>query len=256
MNWFKKLFFTETEPSVTPATIRPSSMAPEALLPSFPFPLVAIPGATAVDDWQRYQTEWRKEGCSAVLLGDAEDVESHAAAIRSDERSAESILQGASTLSADEFFAQRAREYRENDVDLADGAWPAEQIKPSPLTSHLDLVANRPKPTAYLAKVPTTKPWEIAAHLKFGGWNDASDSERQVMVLKYWHERYGIEIFAMTGDVLECIATRRPASREAALGLAREQFLYCSDIVHQGTGTIALLGATLLASDNWFFWWD
>ncbi len=42
----------------------------------------------------------------------------------------------------------------------------------------------------------------------------------------------------------------------AALGLAREQFLFCSDIVHQGTERLEVLPTALLDADTWFFWWD
>jgi hypothetical protein len=49
---------------------------------------------------------------------------------------------------------------------------------------------------------------------------------------------------------------RRPATREAALELAREQYLYCNDIVDQGTGSLSGLAASLTTDDWWFFWWD
>jgi hypothetical protein len=48
----------------------------------------------------------------------------------------------------------------------------------------------------------------------------------------------------------------RPQSRAAALDLAREQFLYCSDIVEQGVGTLSALAAALMENDWWYFWWD
>ena len=40
------------------------------------------------------------------------------------------------------------------------------------------------------------------------------------------------------------------------MALAWEQFLFCEDIVSQGVETISNLGATLLNSPYWFFWWD
>jgi hypothetical protein len=38
--------------------------------------------------------------------------------------------------------------------------------------------------------------------------------------------------------------------------LAREQYLYCGDIVDQGTGTLSRLATALMADDWWYFWWD
>jgi hypothetical protein len=50
--------------------------------------------------------------------------------------------------------------------------------------------------------------------------------------------------------------TRFAATREEALDLAREQYLYCADIVDQGTGSLSLLAANLMVDPWWFFWWD
>jgi hypothetical protein len=49
---------------------------------------------------------------------------------------------------------------------------------------------------------------------------------------------------------------RRPPTREAALELAREQYVYCSDIVDQGVQTLSAFAAALMENDWWYFWWD
>ncbi len=49
---------------------------------------------------------------------------------------------------------------------------------------------------------------------------------------------------------------QRPQTREAAIDLAREQYVYCNDIVDQGVGTLSVLAAVLMESDWWYFWWD
>jgi hypothetical protein len=48
----------------------------------------------------------------------------------------------------------------------------------------------------------------------------------------------------------------RPPTRKAALELAREQYVYCSDIVEQGAQTLSALAAMLMGSGWWYFWWD
>ena len=64
------------------------------------------------------------------------------------------------------------------------------------------------------------------------------------------------EIVSVTQDVIEASVARPPETREHSLRLARQQFSYCTDIVTQGTETIANLAAGLINADAWFFWWD
>ena len=92
--------------------------------------------------------------------------------------------------------------------------------------------------------------------MKWGGWNDCPSAEYHVAALKAWHDRYGAELVGLSGDVMNLHVTRRPGSREAALDLAREQYLYCADIVDQGVETLSALAATLMANSWWYFWWD
>jgi hypothetical protein len=47
-----------------------------------------------------------------------------------------------------------------------------------------------------------------------------------------------------------------PTTKEDALKLAEEQFVYCEDIVTQGTETIENLAAGLINAKKWYFWWD
>jgi len=51
-------------------------------------------------------------------------------------------------------------------------------------------------------------------------------------------------------------AARIAATRDEALALALDQYVYCYDIVDQGTETVDALSAVLECSDYWFFWWD
>jgi hypothetical protein len=38
--------------------------------------------------------------------------------------------------------------------------------------------------------------------------------------------------------------------------VAKEQYIYCADIVDQGVGDISTLAATLIGQNWWSFWWD
>ena len=75
-------------------------------------------------------------------------------------------------------------------------------------------------------------------------------------MLRTWSAAFGVELVALTSDTLELRAARRPAGRDEAIDLALDQYLYCYDIVDQGTETVDVLAAMLLKSDYWFFWWD
>src|SRR5262249_54328128 len=99
-------------------------------------------------------------------------------------------------------------------------------------------------------------PWEVPAILNFGGWNECPDASVHVTMMKRWSEKCGAEVVGMNGDVVEMYAAQPPTTRDEALKLANEQFLYCNDIVIQGTQTIEALAAGLLGNNLWFFWWD
>ena len=71
-----------------------------------------------------------------------------------------------------------------------------------------------------------------------------------------WSERYGAEIVGVTRDTLNLRVGRRPETREEALRLAREHYIYCNDSIDQGAGTQSNLAAQLMQHEWWSFWWD
>jgi hypothetical protein len=73
---------------------------------------------------------------------------------------------------------------------------------------------------------------------------------------RYWQERYGATVACIANDVIEFTVSKPPRTREQALELARQQYVYCADIVHQGVGTVEALAATMMNSSVWYFWWD
>jgi hypothetical protein len=252
MSLWKRLFGK----SVTASSEAEAGARNSEPLPDFPFPLVAVPGREGIAAWKKYQALWRDEGASAVMLGDAKEVERVAENVEMATDSPEEILQRASSIDLQKFFEQRRSGSVEEGETLDEGEWPEGRVGQSELGAHLDVLSRQPKKTVYLAKIPTAKVWEIPAYLRLGNWNDCPAPEYHVAVLRHWAEIYGVEIYAATGDVVECTAARPPKTPEAAMTLAREQYFYCSDIVDQGTESVAVLGATLLNSPAWYFWWD
>jgi len=262
MNFFQRLFSQEPVPASKQSS-KSAAAAAAVPMPEFPYPLQAVPGSVAVRQWRTLQAEWRKEGCSALLLGDAKEVRRLADGFACNKTPIEKLLEGAKAQKASRILGKRLKVAKESyDPDgpkerpLPMGKWPSQPVEAQELGSHRDVLTRQPKETVYFAKIPTVHAFEIPAYLQFGNWNACPSAEEHVAILRQWSERYGLEMYALTGDVIECEITRPPADREAAIKLALEQYLYCSDIVDQGVGSIAGLAAILECSTHWYFWWD
>lgn len=108
-----------------------------------------------------------------------------------------------------------------------------------------------------LLKIPAKNPWEIAAWLPLGGWNEYPGPEDMTAVCKYWYEAYGAFPAVFTHDVVEFYAPKRLNGADS-LAVAKEHFAFCQDRVFQGTATetVSELAAGLEDSEVWYFWWD
>ncbi len=216
----------------------------------------ALPGEQALDGWRRLSRVASGTQHWPVLLGGDEELRYIEEAGALGDTSPGEILQKARTIGAKTWFAERAGgdpEYYE----VMHGAWP-EQNTPNnrfsiPFTMGLE---PEPLPRVHLALVPTDVPWEAPAYLRFGGWNECPFPEEHVAVFSYWYGLYGAVVVGITHDVVEMEVARPPATREAALELAVEQFHYCADIVAQGTQGVEALAASLVEASVWYFWWD
>jgi len=122
--------------------------------------------------------------------------------------------------------------------------------------SLIDYATGRPYETIIIAKIPTDKPWELAAWIPMGGWNECPAPEVQVAVFKYWYEKYGAIPAVVHSDIWELYVEKPPSTKDVATALAWEQFGFCSDIIWQGAQKINVLASTLLNSKIWYFWWD
>ncbi|WJZ02502.1 DUF4253 domain-containing protein [Corynebacterium freiburgense] len=116
-------------------------------------------------------------------------------------------------------------------------------------------------PDEALLIVPTPRPADIPARLGWlGGTNFNIGPADISCVLRSWEERFGAIITHLGTDTLVAQATRPPAE-EAINPLAIEHFLFCPDVVHQGSDTLCeyrnlLRKATIRGSNSWYFWWD
>lgn len=156
------------------------------------------------------------------------------------------------TLSREETLKEMMRGRSEPEL----GMWP-EHASPSPgLAVAYDILNGKALPKVYIVLIPASDWTEIPAYLRWGGWNDCPPPEYHVAAFREWRDRYSAELVGMSFDTINLRVSRRPQTREEALALAREQYIYCSDIVDQGVGTLSQLAMDLMSNDWWYFWWD
>ena len=155
-----------------------------------------------------------------------------------------------------EQYTENLSEYMENTVKYFDeeiGEMDEIEVNDS-FSGYWDFCTNKTYPLI-LAEIPVKNPWEVFAYLPFGGWNECPDTKEQMAAAKYWYELYGAVPAVLTHDVLE-YELPKPVGEENALELAKEQYLFCADIVDQCVETIGALAYMLKMSTVWYFWWD
>lgn len=112
------------------------------------------------------------------------------------------------------------------------------------------------EPDVLILLLPTREGWQTPAYLGWGNWNSCPEASVHTAIFKRWQQQYGAEPMLIAQDVIEARVARPPQTRDAALSLAREHYLYCADIVDQGVGTLDALAAGLKDAGYWYFWWD
>jgi len=156
------------------------------------------------------------------------------------------------TYSRDETIA--AMEATPHEPPLGD--WPPVPDASPGLSVAYNPLANKPLPKVYIGVAPTDDWTTIPAYLRWGGWNDCPAAEYHVAALRVWRERYGAELVGISSDTINLKVSSKPTNRDQALALARDQYVYCSDVIDQGVQTYSALAAALMANDWWYFWWD
>ena len=176
-----------------------------------------------------------------------------------DQSQTSEIITLSKDLEARDWFKEREHELRANKwfnkEDIL-GVWENPQGKGERLPYILrDNLRDQVK-DAYIGLADIAEPWMLPALLRFGNWNECASPEIHCSIMRHWQEKYGAEILSVSNDVIECTVKNPPKNQTEAMILAWEQYLYCTDIVDQGTQTLSHLGALLQNSNLWFFWWD
>lgn len=156
------------------------------------------------------------------------------------------------TLSREETLAAMMRE----PADAPLGEWPAAPEPSAGLTVVRDILTGKPFPKVHIALAPTDDWTTIPAYLRWGGWNECPAAEYHVAAMRIWRDRHGAELVGMSADTINLRVATKPTTREEALALARDHYVYCNDIIDQGYPSYSALAAYLMANDWWYFWWD
>lgn len=231
------------------------------------FRLSMAGGTGALAEWKKMQSLSPRTGHWPIILGAPDDLRHRDFSELPKDEQVRETLAYADTIRVPEWFTSRHQERLDDLLECNEGEdpsgffaaigdWP-EGVRPSTsLYTAFDSTSRKPHREVIVALVPTEIGWQAPAYLGFGNWNECPEAAAHCAVFKYWQERRGAQLAAITGDVVEAVVERPPTTRDDAAALAQEQYEYCADIVEQGTGTISRLAASLLNAPLWFFWWD
>ena len=199
-----------------------------------------------------------------IVCGDPTEVDYLTDHMQHDTRSVEAIITQSADIAVPQWFEQRVAQF-EQDYDTTEeeymnaelmGEWPGEALQKPGLVLNTDVLSGKVLPKVLSTELKVEASWHIPAYFKLGGWNECPEAAIQCALWRYWQEKHGAHIVGVAHDVVEAYVQHPPSDRQSAMALAREHYLYCSDIVEQGTETIAQLASVLINHRVWYFWWD
>ncbi|MDR6147758.1 hypothetical protein QE363_003551 [Sphingomonas sp. SORGH_AS870] len=241
----------------------------QRMMAALTYERITVPGRNALAEWERLKGAGR--GWPVVIGGD-EDLERIAEQLSIDDpamsggpanrpapRTPAQIVAAADALRFPADFHRWSKENGGEDLRAPVGEWPRD-VGDGPEAPGLfvieDGASGQVRDRVHIMMLPTSHAWEAPAYLRWGNWNACPPSEYHVAALRDWNRRYGAELVGINGDTMNIRVRTRPKDRAEALGLAREMYEYCPDIIEQGAGTLSNLAAGLMTSNWWFFWWD
>lgn len=126
---------------------------------------------------------------------------------------------------------------------------PKERLLPPPDLTYQEWYDVSPSDTIPLLLLPTSNSWETLAYMHFYG---AMNSAEDIAILKHWHDRYGAELVAHYGTMLQFYVTNKPQNLTEAFELASEQYEFAFDTFILPGVSIREHARALLHIDRWF----
>jgi hypothetical protein len=215
-----------------------------------------VPGERALAVWRRLRDLVGQTGHWPAILGDEDCASMIARAIaeRGTSLPAEKLVSRGLDLDPRRWFWSRPQMDPEA-FECEEGRWEGPGAM-SQFSLSYDITTGVSCEKVAVALVPVRSGWEVPAFLRMGGWNYCPEPHEHVCILRYWEQFYGAEVVGVSFDTLEMQVALPPIDKESALELARQHFVYCPDVVHQGADTLQRLAGLLLDSHVWSFWWD
>jgi hypothetical protein len=257
------------------ADIDASSLAPLFESAQEPAVCFVVSRSEALSTWQRLRDLVPQTGFWPVMLGDDEYLTQRRAIVKRLSRlTAEKIVEEAATIDAAAWFENRyldeldeIRRRQEEDrsasapippAGLLTGEGPLPGLPDAPwpcAESRFQIPLISPS-RVHLGLVPTSFGWQTPAFLRFGAWNRCPSPGENVAVLRFWDDHYGAEVVGMAGKRMELRVSRPPQTQADALGLARQHYLFCPDLVPEETRSLYPLAGSLIGDAVWSFRWD
>ncbi len=239
-----------------------------AAIEAIPFEIVSVPGNDALATLDRLRAAGRG---SPVIIGGAGDIAMTAhrqrSLLRGKDKPARVLARAARLKHPDDFlrlqkqakaqFQAAFGRLQTGDPGHAPlGDWPAGEPTPVVGPSVARDLLGEALDRCHVAMIPTSDGTEAPAHLGFGGASGRPAGEFYVAALRSWRDRFGAELVSLSPDTMECRVARPPATRDAALALAREQYAICPEEVDQGYGSLSMFAAHLLNASWWHLSWS
>jgi hypothetical protein len=200
--------------------------------------------------WRALRELTAQTGYYPIILADGNLLDESIAS----EESPPDLIEKSGSVDAASFLRERAAEALYGEQPDFDNDDPRAEQNDRFATLTSDLWENL---NFLIALIPTRNPWEVFAHLGYGGWNEYPFAHQHVAIMKYWHQRYVAEPVVVTDDVIEMVVDRPPSAPAACRELALEQFGYTfGDLVNQGYQRFGALARVLNGLHHWYFWWD
>ncbi|MDR2154696.1 MAG: DUF4253 domain-containing protein [Burkholderiaceae bacterium] len=219
---------------------------------TYPYPYEIVTGAAALK--RLHELRASKEGIP-IILGGKEKFERVQECYSFIDSTPEELVAKAATLDPMAWLKEREEEDSEY-FKIKESDWPEETFPNDALSAHLDIRSREPLDEVYITILPASDTWKAACYLKIGGWNSMPNAHEHSALWRYWEERYGAKVACIADDVIEFTVEHPPQTRAEAMELARQQYIYCADIVHQGVESVEALAAIILKAPVWYFWWD
>jgi hypothetical protein len=223
------------------------------------YELIQLPMKTALSDFEQLRADYPKTQKYPFFIGGERNLKIFERGPKISVSEIEEAISRSFDVDMTQWFANRQKEERANkwfDEEEKLGHWAEISRKESMPYVLNEKRTGEKSEFVHTGLAEIEAPWMLPAIVSFGGWNDCPRVDVQCAAMRYWQEKYGAELITMSSDYLECLVKNPPETKEDAMELAWEQYFFCTDIVDQGTDTVSDLGAALLNTKLWFFWWD